>query len=121
MLNAVRGDSLVEQRRADAEAMAEIDEELATVGIPQIVEHRSGRDPVDEILDKASQPDVDLVVIAMRRRSPVGKLLPGSAAQRILLEGRLLGPRRQSGRMNSTRLATKSVLQSFAFRSSRCP
>ncbi len=60
--------------------------ELAEAGVPHTVEHVSGRDPVDEIVRRAGEGDVDLVVIGLRRRSPVGKLLMGSAAQRILLE-----------------------------------
>ena len=86
VLNAASGDSLVDPRHANTEAMAAIEEELASAGIAHTIEHRSGRDPVDEIVDMAGRDDVDLVVIGMRRRSPVGKLLMGSAAQRILLE-----------------------------------
>ncbi len=86
VLNASTGDSLVDRRHATTDTMAEIDEELAAADIPHTVEHRSGRDPVEEIVDMAGQDDVELVVIGMRRRSPVGKLLMGSAAQRILLD-----------------------------------
>jgi nucleotide-binding universal stress UspA family protein len=85
VLNAASGDSLVDPRHANADAMAEIDRELAAAGVPHTVEHRTGRDPVDEILELAGRDDVELVVIGLRRRSPVGKLLMGSAAQRILL------------------------------------
>lgn len=86
VLNASTGDSLVDPRHANTDTMAEIDKELAAAGVPHTVEHRSGRDPVEEIVDMADQDDVELVVIGMRRRSPVGKLLMGSAAQRILLD-----------------------------------
>ena len=86
VLNAASGNSLVDPRHADAEAMAGIEKELAAAGIAHRIEHRSGRDPVDEIVDMAGQDDVDLVVIGLRRRSAVGKLLMGSAAQRILLD-----------------------------------
>ncbi len=86
VLNASTGDSLVDRRHANTDTMAEIDEELAAAGVPHTVEHRSGRDPVEEIVDMAGQDDVELVVIGLRRRSPVGKLVMGSAAQRILLD-----------------------------------
>ena len=45
-----------------------------------------GRDVADDIIDAAVATDADLIVIGLRRRSPVGKLLLGSNAQRILLD-----------------------------------
>ena len=38
-----------------------------------------------------------MIVIGLRHRTPVGKLLLGSAAQRILLDAYLPGPRREGG------------------------
>ena len=43
-------------------------------------------DKVDALLDSVVAEDVTLVVVGMRHRSPVGKLLLGSMAQRVLLE-----------------------------------
>jgi len=40
----------------------------------------------DEVVDLATEISADMIVIGLRRRSPVGKLLLGSAAQDILLD-----------------------------------
>jgi nucleotide-binding universal stress UspA family protein len=44
-----------------------------------------GRSPSEDIVALAGEADVDLIVIGLRRRSPVGKLVLGSNAQDILL------------------------------------
>ncbi|WP_432501119.1 universal stress protein [Kineococcus arenarius] len=43
-------------------------------------------DTAEEVLRVADEVDASVVVIGLRRRTPVGKLLMGSNAQRILLE-----------------------------------
>ena len=45
-----------------------------------------GKDPVNDVLDVAAEMQADLIVIGIRRRSPVGKLVLGSHSQSILLE-----------------------------------
>lgn len=46
----------------------------------------TGRDVAEDIIDAAREAGAQLIVIGLRRRSPVGKLLLGSNAQRILLD-----------------------------------
>jgi nucleotide-binding universal stress UspA family protein len=45
-----------------------------------------GFEPAEDLLSIAEANDAELVVIGLRRRSPVGKLILGSNAQRILLD-----------------------------------
>ncbi len=43
-------------------------------------------DPADDIVTAADETRAEAIVIGLRRRSPVGKLILGSTAQRILLD-----------------------------------
>ncbi|NNH24611.1 universal stress protein [Pseudokineococcus marinus] len=43
------------------------------------------QEPVDALLDAVVAEGADLVVVGTRRRSPVGKFLLGSTAQRVIL------------------------------------
>ncbi|GAA6527072.1 universal stress protein [Intrasporangium sp. DVR] len=45
-----------------------------------------GNDPAEDLISVAEQEGADFIVIGLRRRSPVGKLILGSNAQRILLD-----------------------------------
>jgi nucleotide-binding universal stress UspA family protein len=45
-----------------------------------------GQEVADDVVAVAEETKADLIVIGLRRRSPVGKLLLGSNAQRILLD-----------------------------------
>ncbi len=66
----------VEQARAEIEARG-VDVEVR--------EFVRGNDPADDVLTVAQERDATLIVIGVRRRSPVGKLLLGSNSQAILL------------------------------------
>jgi nucleotide-binding universal stress UspA family protein len=69
---------------ADLEA---IDAELTNAGIAhEVLQPTEGRSAADEILDAAARTDATLIILGLRRRSPVGKLLLGSTAQQVLLE-----------------------------------
>jgi len=85
VVNATRGDALVDERYADNDQLARLSEELAGTGIAVDVRRSMGADVGDQVLEVADEVSADLIVIGLRRRSPVGKLLMGSVAQRILL------------------------------------
>ena len=45
-----------------------------------------GLDPAEDVIAVAEEVHADIIVIGLRRRTPVGKLILGSNAQRILLD-----------------------------------
>lgn len=45
-----------------------------------------GFEPAEDLISLAEANDAELIVIGLRRRTPVGKLILGSNAQRILLD-----------------------------------
>lgn len=51
----------------------------------RLVEYARGNAPSEDLLQAAKDEAADLIVIGIRRRSPVGKLVLGSNAQDILL------------------------------------
>ncbi len=72
---------------ADEEALDEVRRELHDAGIEHDVRHLvRGREPAEDLLEVTSEVRGAVLVIGIRRRTPVGKLLMGSNAQRILLE-----------------------------------
>ena len=77
------GDDAVEQ---EAE-LKRVEERLTGAGIAfEVRQLVRGNEPSDDLIDIAKETDADLIVIGLRRRSPVGKLILGSNAQRILLD-----------------------------------
>jgi nucleotide-binding universal stress UspA family protein len=67
--------------------VADLRAELAGYGVPhEVREAADALDPAEELLAAAEGLDAEFIVIGLRRRSPVGKLLLGSNAQRVLLD-----------------------------------
>jgi nucleotide-binding universal stress UspA family protein len=85
VVNATRGDALVDDRYAGAHALEDVEAMLSASGTAHEVRQSMGADVAEQILDVAAEVDAPLIVIGLRRRSPVGKLIMGSVAQRILL------------------------------------
>jgi nucleotide-binding universal stress UspA family protein len=72
---------------ATAQDIDAIAGELAASGLDyDVVQPTSGRSAAEEILRVAEGEDAALIVIGMRRRTPVGKLLLGSTSQQVLLD-----------------------------------
>jgi nucleotide-binding universal stress UspA family protein len=89
VINSHRGGR--EFEREDAlESQSQLDEvkkELHSAGVEhEIRQLVRGMDPAEDLINVAAEVSADLIVIGLRRRSPVGKLILGSNAQRILLD-----------------------------------
>jgi nucleotide-binding universal stress UspA family protein len=52
----------------------------------ELIEYARGNSPAEDLLEIARERAAELIVIGIRRRSPVGKLVLGSNAQDVLLE-----------------------------------
>lgn len=63
-----------------------LEQRLADSGIRyRLVEYARGNAPSEDLLQASRDEEADLIVIGLRRRSPVGKLVLGSNSQDILL------------------------------------
>jgi nucleotide-binding universal stress UspA family protein len=83
----LRGSELVVVHTAPDPETEELTGQLEASGIPYEVKFAGDAlDPADELLRAADAADAEFIVIGLRRRSPVGKLLLGSNAQRVLLD-----------------------------------
>jgi nucleotide-binding universal stress UspA family protein len=67
--------------------LAEVKTLLTETGVAHDVRQLvRGMDPAEDLVNVAAEVDAELIVIGLRRRSPVGKLILGSNAQRVLLD-----------------------------------
>lgn len=71
----------------DSEELDRLGDELkaqgVTVSVRQLIR---GNEPAEDLIAVAAELSAELIVIGLRRRTPVGKLILGSNAQRILLD-----------------------------------
>jgi nucleotide-binding universal stress UspA family protein len=78
----------------DADASSQAEREMDSVrkiveeaGVPYDIRQLvRGFEPAEDLISIAEANGADLIVIGLRRRSPVGKLILGSNAQRVLLD-----------------------------------
>lgn len=72
---------------ASAQDMDAIDAELTAAGLDhEVLQPTDGSTAATAILTTAQRESADLIVIGLRRRSPVGKVITGSTAQEILFD-----------------------------------
>lgn len=69
------------------EELAKVQQDLDAAGVEHEVRALvRGNEPAEDLVEVAGEASADLIVIGLRRRTPIGKLILGSNAQRILLE-----------------------------------
>ncbi|HEX6515095.1 MAG TPA: universal stress protein [Nocardioidaceae bacterium] len=67
--------------------LEEVRSQLEAAGVEHEVRQLvRGMDPAEDLVNVATEVAAEFIVIGLRRRSPVGKLILGSNAQRVLLE-----------------------------------
>lgn len=83
----LRGAALVVVDTSPEAEASDLGAELAASGVTYDIRASVDvDDSADELIRIAETTDADFIVIGLRRRSPVGKLLLGSNAQRVLLD-----------------------------------
>lgn len=88
IINSNRGGRDFTSDTAENEVeLQRISDELQADGVDvEVRQLVRGNEPSEDLIAIADETNADLIVIGLRRRTPVGKLILGSNAQRILLD-----------------------------------
>ena len=89
VINSSRGgkDFDADEARRFEEELVTIQTQLDEAGVEHEVRQLvRGNEPSQDLIEVADEVNADFIVIGLRRRTPVGKLILGSNAQRILLD-----------------------------------
>jgi nucleotide-binding universal stress UspA family protein len=87
VLNTPRGGAPVSADVAPPELVADLAGRAAAAGVKlEVRQTPHSGDLADAVLTAGDEAGASVIVIGLRKRSPVGKLLMGSAAQSILLD-----------------------------------
>ncbi|WP_448616877.1 universal stress protein [Modestobacter sp. URMC 112] len=87
LLNTPREGAPVSTAVADERTVAALLQRATAAGVDvDVRQDAHAGDLADEVVRVAGAVDASVIVLGLRRRSPVGKLLMGSTAQRILLD-----------------------------------
>jgi nucleotide-binding universal stress UspA family protein len=86
VVNATRGDSLVDKRYVGDQSRGELEDRLSAAPVDVELRQSVVTDVATEILTVAREVGAEALVIGIRHRSQVGKMLMGSVATRLLME-----------------------------------
>lgn len=86
VVNASPGGSKEDPSAVDVEQFERVEQLLAETGLKaELKQFVRGKTAVEEILALVDSLPASLLIIGLRKRSPVGKLIMGSVAQELLL------------------------------------
>lgn len=89
VINSNRGGKDFDGEEAESfeSELIQVQRQLDEVGIQHEVRQLvRGNEPAEDLIAVADEVGAEFIVIGLRRRTPVGKLILGSNAQRILLD-----------------------------------
>lgn len=86
VVNPTKGDSYVDSKFAHDDELAMLHAALDRLEVESEIRHDVVPDIAGAVLDAARDSDASLIVVGIRPRTPVGKLLLGSVAQRLILD-----------------------------------
>lgn len=86
VVNDTKGDSYVDKRLAAEKEIEALRAELSRLDVETEVRQDVVADVAEAVLQVSTEASASLIVVGVRPRSPVGKLLLGSVAQRIILD-----------------------------------
>jgi len=86
VVNVTRGNAYVDPRFAGEHDVAELHKRIDDLPVESELRQLMSDDVADEIVGAVEAESASLVVVGIRRRTPVGKLVLGSVAQRVILE-----------------------------------
>lgn len=87
VLNVGQDDAARDDRFLDEVRVERLEERFRAAGVAiEIQQLVRGKEPAEEVVAVAEELQASVIVIGLRRRTPTGKLLFGSQAQRILLD-----------------------------------
>jgi len=86
VVNDTKGDAYVDKRLAADPEIDALRAELARLDVDTEVRQDVVPDVAEAVLQVSAESSASLIVVGVRPRTPVGKLLLGSVAQRIILD-----------------------------------
>ena len=87
VVNIARGEAVLERRRLYDDQAEALTARLSGAGIQFTLRRElESPDPAEALLQVADEIAPEFIVIGLRRRTPTGKLIFGSNAQRILMD-----------------------------------